>query len=127
MFKRNGEIFLLCVGEAGDTVQFAEYIQQNEPLYKGQNHYERSPIAAANFPHQHVTDYLRSRTPCHVNLLLAGSDEHEGPAIYYTDYLAALAKAPFAASPWLWCLFDSQYSGSVLHTNYLLRESSGTS
>jgi 20S proteasome subunit beta 4 len=32
-----------------------------------------------------------------VNLLLAGYDEHEGPALYYMDYLAALAKAPFAA------------------------------
>lgn len=55
MFKRNGEIFLLCVGEPGDTVQFAEYIQQNEPFYKGQNHYEWSPTAAANFPRRHVT------------------------------------------------------------------------
>ncbi|XP_019512487.1 PREDICTED: proteasome subunit beta type-2 isoform X3 [Hipposideros armiger] len=36
-------------------------------------------------------------TPYHVNLLLAGYDEHEGPALYYMDYLAALAKAPFAA------------------------------
>lgn len=37
------------------------------------------------------------QTPYHVNLLLAGYDEHEGPALYYMDYLAALAKAPFAA------------------------------
>ncbi|POI21503.1 hypothetical protein CIB84_014750, partial [Bambusicola thoracicus] len=36
-------------------------------------------------------------TPYHVNLLLAGYDDHEGPALYYMDYLAALAKAPFAA------------------------------
>lgn len=32
-----------------------------------------------------------------MNLLLAGYDDHEGPALYYMDYLAALAKAPFAA------------------------------
>lgn len=37
------------------------------------------------------------QTPYHVNLLLAGYDDHEGPALYYMDYLAALAKAPFAA------------------------------
>lgn len=30
-------------------------------------------------------------------MLLAGYDEHDGPALYYLDYLAALAKAPFAA------------------------------
>lgn len=40
---------------------------------------------------------LSFQTPYHVNLLLAGYDEHEGPALYYMDYLAALAKAPFAA------------------------------
>lgn len=40
---------------------------------------------------------LLLQTPYHVNLLLAGYDEHEGPALYYMDYLAALAKAPFAA------------------------------
>ena len=37
------------------------------------------------------------QTPYHVNLLLAGYDEHDGPALYYMDYLASLAKAPFAA------------------------------
>ncbi|CAD7688938.1 unnamed protein product [Nyctereutes procyonoides] len=72
MFKMSEKILLLCVGEPGDTVQFAEYIQKNVQLYK-------------------------IRTPYHVNLLLAGYDEHEGPALYYMDYLAALAKAPFAA------------------------------
>ncbi|CAH6790877.1 Psmb2 [Phodopus roborovskii] len=81
MFKMSEKILLLCVGEAGDTVQFAEYIQKNVQLYKMRN-------ALAVFSLQ---------TPYHVNLLLAGYDEHEGPALYYMDYLAALAKAPFAA------------------------------
>ncbi|TRY93731.1 hypothetical protein DNTS_028764 [Danionella cerebrum] len=36
-------------------------------------------------------------TPYHVNLLLAGYDETDGPGLYYMDYLSALAKAPFAA------------------------------
>ncbi|KAB0360702.1 hypothetical protein FD755_002104 [Muntiacus reevesi] len=80
MFKMSEKILLLCVGEAGDTVQFAEYIQKNVQLYKMRN--------GGVFPWQ---------TPYHVNLLLAGYDEHEGPALYYMDYLAALAKAPFAA------------------------------
>lgn len=37
------------------------------------------------------------QTPYHVNLLLAGYDEADGPGLYYMDYLSALAKAPFAA------------------------------
>ncbi|KAL8220548.1 UNVERIFIED_CONTAM: Proteasome subunit beta type-2 [Gekko kuhli] len=39
----------------------------------------------------------KDMTPYHVNLLLAGYDEQDGPALYYMDYLASLAKAPFAA------------------------------
>ncbi len=37
MFKLSEKILLLCVGEAGDTVQFAEYIQKNVQLYKIRN------------------------------------------------------------------------------------------
>nr|XP_033813383.1 proteasome subunit beta type-2 [Geotrypetes seraphini] len=97
MFKMSEKILLLCVGEAGDTVQFAEYIQKNVQLYKIRNGYELSPAAAANFTRRNLADYLRSRTPYHVNLLLAGCDEHDGPSLYFMDYLAALAKVPFAA------------------------------
>uniref|UniRef100_A0A673HRG6 Proteasome subunit beta n=1 Tax=Sinocyclocheilus rhinocerous TaxID=307959 RepID=A0A673HRG6_9TELE len=97
MFKLSEKILLLCVGEAGDTVQFAEYIQKNVQLYKMRNGYELSPAAAANFTRKNLADYLRSRTPYHVNLLLAGYDETDGPGLYYMDYLSALAKAPFAA------------------------------
>uniref|UniRef100_A0A8C1GFB6 Proteasome subunit beta n=2 Tax=Cyprinus carpio TaxID=7962 RepID=A0A8C1GFB6_CYPCA len=97
MFKLSEKILLLCVGEAGDTVQFAEYIQKNVQLYKMRNGYELSPAAAANFTRKNLADYLRSRTPYHVNLLLAGYDEADGPGLYYMDYLSALAKAPFAA------------------------------
>ncbi|KAK1156768.1 proteasome subunit beta type-2 [Acipenser oxyrinchus oxyrinchus] len=97
MFKLSEKILMLCVGEAGDTVQFAEYIQKNVQLYKMRNGYELSPAAAANFTRKNLADYLRSRTPYHVNLLLAGYDEQAGPALYYMDYMSALAKAPFAA------------------------------
>lgn len=40
---------------------------------------------------------LPLQTPYHVNLLLAGYDDADGPGLYYMDYLASLAKAPFAA------------------------------
>uniref|UniRef100_A0AAQ4REI9 Proteasome subunit beta n=1 Tax=Gasterosteus aculeatus aculeatus TaxID=481459 RepID=A0AAQ4REI9_GASAC len=75
MFKLSEKILLLCVGEAGDTAQFAEYIQKNVQLYKMRNGYELSPAAAANFTRKNLADYLRSRTPYHVNLLLAGYDD----------------------------------------------------
>uniref|UniRef100_A0A2K6TIU9 Proteasome subunit beta n=1 Tax=Saimiri boliviensis boliviensis TaxID=39432 RepID=A0A2K6TIU9_SAIBB len=83
MFKMSEKILLLCIGKAGNT-QFAEYIQEKVLLYKIRNGYELSPTAATNFTHGNLA------TPYHVNLLLAGYDEHEGP-------LAALAKAPLAA------------------------------
>uniref|UniRef100_A0A3Q3JDG8 Proteasome subunit beta n=1 Tax=Monopterus albus TaxID=43700 RepID=A0A3Q3JDG8_MONAL len=97
MFKLSEKILLLCVGEAGDTVQFAEYIQKNVQLYKMRNGYELSPSAAANFTRKNLADYLRSRTPYHVNLLLAGYDDTDGPGLFYMDHLSSLAKAPFAA------------------------------
>lgn len=37
------------------------------------------------------------QTPYHVNLLLAGYDDADGPGLFYMDYLSSLAKAPFAA------------------------------
>merc|ERR1712073_279494 len=42
-------------------------------------------------------DYLRSRTPFHVNLLIAGYDKTEGECqLYVMDYLASMVKAPYA-------------------------------
>ncbi len=37
MFKLSEKIVMLCAGESGDTVQFAEYIQKNLQLYKMRN------------------------------------------------------------------------------------------
>lgn len=37
------------------------------------------------------------QTPYHVNLLLAGYDDADGPGLFYMDYLSSLAKTPFAA------------------------------
>ncbi|XP_008421251.1 proteasome subunit beta type-2 isoform X2 [Poecilia reticulata] len=44
-----------------------------------------------------VSDDSLKLTPYHVNLLLAGHDESDGPGLFYMDYMASLAKAPFAA------------------------------
>merc|ERR1712046_180958 len=85
-------------GESGDTNQFAEYIAKNIQLYKMRNGYELSPSAAANFTRRNLADYLRSRTPYNVNLLIAGFDTETGkPELYFMDYLASMIKTNFAA------------------------------
>lgn len=52
---------MTVTGEAGDTVQFAEYIAKNIQLYKMRNGYELSPKAAANYTRRNLAEYLRSR------------------------------------------------------------------
>ena len=37
MFKLSSKLLMLVTGEAGDTVQFAEYIEKNIQLYKMRN------------------------------------------------------------------------------------------
>ncbi|EDO32854.1 predicted protein [Nematostella vectensis] len=97
MTKLSDNLLMLVTGESGDTAQFAEYIEKNVQLYKMRNGYDLTPHAAANFTRRTLAEYLRSRTPYMVNLLLAGHSSNEGPALYHMDYLAALSKVPFAA------------------------------
>ena len=85
-------------GEAGDTVQFAEYIQANIQLYSMRNDQHLGPHAVASFVRGELAKSLRSRRPYTVNLLLGGWDEIKNePTLYWCDYLAALAKVPYAA------------------------------
>lgn len=60
------------MGESGDTVQFTEFISKNIALYKMRNNYELSPKEAAHFTRKNLADYLRSRTPYQVNMMIAG-------------------------------------------------------
>ena len=87
------KLVMAVSGESGDTTQFAEYIHKNIQLYKMRNGYELSPAAAANFTRRNLADYLRSRTPYQVNLLIAGFDSETGkPELYFMDYLASMIK-----------------------------------
>merc|ERR1711884_753140 len=97
-YQLSDKLIMTAVGESGDTNQFAEFITKNIQLYKMQNGYELSPAGAANFTRRNLADYLRSRTPFIVNLLIAGyDDELEECELYVLDYLASMVKAPFAA------------------------------
>ena len=94
----NKHTLMAFSGEAGDTVQFAEYIQANVQLYSMRNETELSPSAVANFVRGELSRSLRSRRPYTVNLLLGGVDPiTEKPSLYWLDYLAALAPVPYAA------------------------------
>ncbi|KAF3760174.1 putative proteasome subunit beta type-2 [Cryphonectria parasitica EP155] len=94
----NKHTLMAYVGEAGDTVQFAEYIQANAQLYSMRNETDLSPSALANFVRGELASSLRSRKPYNVNLLLGGVDPitHK-PSLYWLDYLASLASVPYAA------------------------------
>ncbi|KAL9104076.1 MAG: hypothetical protein Q9163_000928 [Psora crenata] len=85
-------------GEAGDTVQFAEYIQANIQLYSMRNSTDLGPSAVGNFVRGELANSLRSRNPYTVNLLLGGMDLiTKEPHLYWLDYLASLAPVPYAA------------------------------
>jgi 20S proteasome subunit beta 4 len=94
----NAHTLMAFSGEAGDTVQFAEYIQANVQLYSMRNETELGPGAVASFVRGELAKSLRSRKPYQVNLLLGGWDKVAGrPELYWLDYLASRAKVPYAA------------------------------
>merc|ERR1711997_1255173 len=64
-------------------------------LYKMQNGYDLSTHAAASFVRRNLADYLRSRTPFNVNLMITGKGD-ESFELYTLDYLASMVKVPFA-------------------------------
>ena len=57
----NSHSLLLYSGEAGDTVQFAEYIQKNVQLYTMRNTVDLSPSAVAGMTRREMAESLRSR------------------------------------------------------------------
>lgn len=84
--------------DAGDTVQFAEYIERNVRLYQIRNTYPLRPAAASSWIRRTLAESLRSRSPYSVNLLLGGYDTSlSEPKLYWIDYLGTVAEVPFAA------------------------------
>ena len=94
----NRNNLLAFSGEAGDTIQFAEFIQANIALYSMRNETDLGPPAVASFIRGELARSLRSRKPYTVNLLLGGVDPiTKEPSLYWLDYLASSAKLPYAA------------------------------
>lgn len=94
----NKHTLIASSGEAGDTVQFAEYIEANSQLFSMRNEADLSPTALAHYVRGELATSLRSRNPYNVNLLIGGVDPitHK-PSLFWLDYLAALAQVPYAA------------------------------
>ncbi|KAH6569323.1 hypothetical protein BASA50_003386 [Batrachochytrium salamandrivorans] len=89
---------MLYSGEAGDTVQFAEYIQCNARLHSIRHGIEQSTNAIASFTRMELAQSLRSRNPYHVNVLVAGACPKTGaPEMYWIDYISNMSKLNFAA------------------------------
>jgi len=86
---------LACSGEAGDRVQFSDYIQKNIALYNFRTGTTLSTHAAAHFIRRELATALRS-SPYSVNSLLGGWDKIDGASLYFLDYMAALHKLDFA-------------------------------
>ncbi|KAF5840408.1 20S proteasome beta subunit D, type 2 [Dunaliella salina] len=78
-------------GEAGDRVNFSEFIIANVKLYELRNSTRLSTHAVAHLTRGELAKALR-KSPYFCNLLLAGYDEETGPSLYWMDYLATLNK-----------------------------------
>ncbi|XP_059632487.1 proteasome subunit beta type-2-A-like [Cornus florida] len=99
-------------GEAGDRVQFTEYIQKNVALYQFRNGIPLTTAAAANFTRGELAVALR-KNPYSVNIILAGYDKETGPSLYYMDYIASLHKVDKAAFG-----YGSYFSLATLDRHY---------
>ena len=98
----NTHTLMAYSGEAGDTVQFAEFVSANVSLYTIRNEStELTPSAVASFVRGELARSLRSRNPYTVNLLIGGwgldGSGEAGPGLWWIDYLASKAKVPYAA------------------------------
>lgn len=111
----NPHNLLAYTGEAGDTTQFAEYIQANVQLYTmREDGIELSPKATASFVRNELAKLIRSRKPFQVNVLLGGFDAKLGtPTLNLIDYLGTQVELPYAAHGYAafytLSLFDRHY------------------
>ncbi|CAN3355278.1 proteasome subunit beta type-4 [Diutina catenulata] len=110
----NTHNLIAFTGEAGDTVQFAEYIQANVQLYTMRENTELSPNACNNFIRNQLASSLRSRKPYQVNCLMAGFDTKTSiPSLTWIDYLGTKTDLPYGAHG-----YAAFYCNSLLDKHY---------
>jgi 20S proteasome subunit beta 4 len=111
--KISDNLLIGAVGDAGDTIQFVEYISKNILLYKMRNGYELSPKSAAYFTRKNLADYLRTRYAYNVNMLVAGYDKNEGSVLSYIDYIANTLSVDRGAHG-----YGGMFCGSILDRHH---------
>ncbi|RLV93560.1 putative proteasome subunit beta type-4 [Spathaspora sp. JA1] len=111
----NAHNLIAYTGEAGDTVQFAEYVQANIQLYSmRENDIELSPLATASFVRNQLATSIRSRKPYQVNCLIGGYDiKTEKPSLNWIDYLGTQVELPYGAHG-----YAGFYTTSLLDKHY---------
>lgn len=101
-------------GAAGDTVQFAEYVQANMQLYSIRENYELSPKAVSSYVRQELAKSIRSRKPYQVDVLIGGYDtKKDKPELFQIDYLGTKVELPYAAHG-----YSGFYTFSLLDRHY---------
>lgn len=120
---------LMCIsGEAGDRVQFSEYIMANVRLYAMRNGVGLSTKAVANYTRGELATALR-KSPYQTNLLLAGFDKEKGPALYWMDYLATMHEMNVAGtgygSYFVYSLFDKLWRRDLTEDEALVMMEKG--
>jgi 20S proteasome subunit beta 4 len=111
----NSHNLMAFTGEAGDTVQFAEYIQANIQLYTmRENDIELSPKATASFVRNQLASSLRSRKPYQVQVLIGGFDPKTNKSsLNWIDYLGTQVDLPYGAHG-----YAAFYTTSLLDKHY---------
>lgn len=117
-------------GEAGDRVNFTEYITANVRLYAYRNGVDLTTKAVANFTRNELATALR-KSPYQTNLLIAGYDEHSGPSLYWCDYLATMHHQNICGTGYgayfVLSLFDKLWTKDVTEAQALDMMKKGTS
>ncbi|ODV80559.1 putative proteasome subunit [Suhomyces tanzawaensis NRRL Y-17324] len=113
--RLNTHNLVAYTGEAGDTVQFAEYIQANIQLHTmRENEIELSPKAVASFVRSQLATSIRSRKPYQANVLIAGYDvKTNTPTLNWIDYLGTQVELPYGAHG-----YAAFYASSLLDRHY---------
>lgn len=88
------KMIMAAAGNAGDRVQFSEYIQKNVVLNELRAGFPMSCVATANFVRNEISANLRRR-PYNVNCLLGGFEKGKGSCFYYVDYFGTMHKQNF--------------------------------
>ena len=138
--KLTPNVLMLYTGEAGDSVQFSEYVQANVKLYGILNDVELSPSEAAFFTRREISEALRTRVSWSgregargtlelwnmhtntlgvqnaksVNVLVGGYDKAQNSAsLYWIDYLGNVAKVQHGAHG-----YTAYYISSIMDRQY---------